>query len=179
MGHRKPVPRPSGAVDPTLVQAIEYIPVPAFVVSMAGVVLASNASGHRWLAGRPERSRTLTHPRGPNPKQFAVTMSTDRRPGYYLAVLRPVQARLARRELALGDDTSDAHARVVTAARRWGLTPRQAQVLEQLANGMSNAQIATLLGCAEATVEIHVSRVLDRAGVDSRAGLLATLLWGT
>jgi DNA-binding NarL/FixJ family response regulator len=99
-----------------------------------------------------------------------VSTSTLRRPGYYFAVLRHA--------ITVPEGATDAEARLAVASRRWTLTPRQAQVLEQISRGLSNAQIADQLGCAEATVEIHVSRVLDRAGVDSRASLLAALLWG-
>ena len=67
-------------------------------------------------------------------------------------------------------------ARVQQAAARWRLTPRQRQVLALLADGQANKTIASRLGVQENTVEVHVSAILRRAQVDSRASLIASLL---
>ena len=75
-------------------------------------------------------------------------------------------------------ETPGLEPRVIAAAAHWGLTARQSEVLALLARGHTNARIASELGCAEGTVEIHVSRILDRAQVESRAALIAALLWG-
>ena len=48
------------------------------------------------------------------------------------------------------------------------LTAREQAVLEFLAAGHSNADIARSLSIAERTVEFHVSHVLDKLGVRSR-----------
>jgi DNA-binding NarL/FixJ family response regulator len=48
------------------------------------------------------------------------------------------------------------------------LTPRQTEVLRLLAKGASNKDIADALGCAEATVRVHVSTVLRLLGVENR-----------
>lgn len=50
------------------------------------------------------------------------------------------------------------------------LTPRELEVLEQLAKGLSNKEIAFHLGIAEKTVRIHMSRILDKLGVSDRTG---------
>lgn len=49
-----------------------------------------------------------------------------------------------------------------------GLTVREAEVRLWVAQGKSNADIATILGCAENTVKVHLSRALRSAG--SRIG---------
>ncbi|MGA7325376.1 MAG: response regulator [Rhodomicrobium sp.] len=53
------------------------------------------------------------------------------------------------------------------AARRIAaLSPREGQVLDALANGMTAKRIAHALGISIRTVEVHRSRMLDRLGVD-------------
>jgi DNA-binding CsgD family transcriptional regulator len=54
---------------------------------------------------------------------------------------------------------------------RWNLTPRQGEVIKHVLDGYTNRTIATILGVSEATIEFHVTRIMDRAGVHSRAGL--------
>jgi DNA-binding CsgD family transcriptional regulator len=49
-----------------------------------------------------------------------------------------------------------------------GLTPRQAEVLALIADGLSNADIAARLRLTPKTVDHHVSAVLARLGVRSR-----------
>jgi DNA-binding CsgD family transcriptional regulator len=80
-------------------------------------------------------------------------------------------AELRIRRSAIGDPAP----RITIAARHWGLTPREREVLALVARGATNVRIANELGCAEATVEIHVSRLLAKADVDNRAALVAAL----
>ena len=52
------------------------------------------------------------------------------------------------------------------------LTSREHEVLEQMAAGLSNRQIAAVLGISEHTVKFHVSAVLGKLGVSSRAAAI-------
>lgn len=58
-------------------------------------------------------------------------------------------------------------------AARWGLTPKQQEVLARLVEGARNKAIAADLGCAEVTVEFHVTAILRKAGADSRSAVVA------
>jgi DNA-binding CsgD family transcriptional regulator len=49
-----------------------------------------------------------------------------------------------------------------------GLTPRERAVLEGIAQGMGNSEIAVSLGLAEKTVRNHITRVFDKIRVEHR-----------
>lgn len=50
-----------------------------------------------------------------------------------------------------------------------GLTPREHEVLALLSKGMSNPEIAGQLCISRATVKVHISNILSKLGVASRA----------
>ncbi len=64
---------------------------------------------------------------------------------------------------AIDRETDDLLARLST------LTPQQVRVLMMLGEGLLNKQIAYKLGVSEATIKAHVSAILQKLGVDSRA----------
>lgn len=49
-----------------------------------------------------------------------------------------------------------------------GLTPRAAETLLWLAQGKTNADIATILGITESTVKKHVQEIFEKLGVETR-----------
>jgi DNA-binding NarL/FixJ family response regulator len=55
------------------------------------------------------------------------------------------------------------------------LSPREREVAALVADGRTNAQIAARLHLSESTVEKHVSRVLAKLGMSSRAGVAGLL----
>jgi ATP/maltotriose-dependent transcriptional regulator MalT len=49
-----------------------------------------------------------------------------------------------------------------------GLSPRESEVLELIAQGLTNREIARQLFISEATVKVHVGKILEKLGVRSR-----------
>ncbi|WP_192810241.1 response regulator transcription factor [Actinomadura rudentiformis] len=77
---------------------------------------------------------------------------------------------LGRHLAPLARDLADA-----SRAVRPPLTPREAQVTELVAAGLSNGQIADLMDISVSTVKKHVTRVLTKSGCTSRMEL--AVLW--
>lgn len=53
-----------------------------------------------------------------------------------------------------------------------GITPSEADVLLWMAQGKSNADIATILNCSVGTVKKHAQHIFDKLGVENRAGAM-------
>ena len=53
------------------------------------------------------------------------------------------------------------------------LSPRQQQVLELMAEGLTNVEIGEVLGITERTVKAYAQELYDRFGVRNRAGAVA------
>lgn len=62
-------------------------------------------------------------------------------------------------------------ARILSA--ELSLTQRQAQVVHWVAEGKSNDEIATILGCSINTVKMHLKDIFQRLGVPNRAAATA------
>ena len=77
--------------------------------------------------------------------------------------------------------SKDASTRVVHAERQRvrdlldSLTPRERQVLELVARGLLNKQIAGELGTAEKTIKVHRGRLMHKMQVKSAAALVQLL----
>jgi len=94
-------------------------------------------------------------------------------------LLAAIEARLSRQR-----QTSDAALRGVDAdvdfssavpLESLGLTPREAEVLLWVAQGKSNADVATILSVSDKTVKIHLGHIYEKLSVETRtaAALIA------
>ena len=79
------------------------------------------------------------------------------------SLLQPVVATAVLRHVA-----SRGRAEPVADERPITLTPRETSVLEHLARGRSNKQIAAALGVSERTVKFHVSTLFAKLGATNR-----------
>ncbi|AYH45563.1 response regulator transcription factor [Azoarcus sp. DN11] len=75
------------------------------------------------------------------------------------------------------DNGNDAAAKRAGApvSERFGLTAGQTRVLELLAQGKTNREIADLLGLSEGTVKVHMSAIFRALNVSSRAQALIVI----
>ena len=54
-----------------------------------------------------------------------------------------------------------------------GLTPRERQVIDRIATGETNSQVARALGISEATVRKHLEHAFQKLEVSTRTGAVA------
>lgn len=144
-------------VSAGLAVALEAIGAPSFIADAHGRVLHANHAGRRlWEADPAGTGELLASAPSGRPAEGVETAQLESLPAWLLVLrAQPIEARLAR------------------VVRAWGLTPRQADVLRLVAQGCTNKTIAASLGCAEVTIELHVSAILRKAHVDRRAALAA------
>jgi DNA-binding CsgD family transcriptional regulator len=58
--------------------------------------------------------------------------------------------------------------------RELGITPRELEILQHIARGMSTREIAATLFVSENTVKTHASRLFDKLGVNRRIKAVET-----
>jgi DNA-binding CsgD family transcriptional regulator len=88
--------------------------------------------------------------------------------GYLPRAPSPDQLRAAVAAVAAGLFVSGAAAAPSETIAE-DLTPREADVLRLLADGLSNREMAASLGISENTVKFHVASLYSKLGVQSRA----------
>ncbi|MFD4182758.1 HD domain-containing phosphohydrolase [Rhodococcus sp. NPDC058514] len=119
-------------------------------LSPAGRILAAADTFHAWLEPRPHR-------RAGNAPQVATNLRAEVRAG--------------RLDGAAVDAVLRAAGHRVTVRKSWpaGLTAREVQVLQLLARGFSNRNIADELVISRKTVGAHVEHIYTKIGVSNRA----------
>ncbi|MFJ8042200.1 response regulator [Kitasatospora sp. NPDC096147] len=98
--------------------------------------------------------------------------------GYLLKDAPPEELVAAVRAAARGETVlaPPVAARLLGRVRagRPTLSPREAEILQLLAEGLANRQIAKRLFISEATVKTHLVHIYDKLGVDSRTAAIAS-----
>jgi len=160
--------REAGLLGSALEAALEALGQPAYVTTATGRVVHANRVGRERTARSTQHlaETVRQYVRGQVPQE--MTLTALRVPGlatHYLVVDRNPDAQNSGRVLLL--------------AERWGLTARESEVLEHIVQGASNKAIAARLGCAERTVEVHVTHVLSKAQSESRSALIAKFFQGS
>jgi DNA-binding NarL/FixJ family response regulator len=158
---------PSSRVHRAALEALlDALDEPAIVFHERGRVELANVAGQRWL-DKAQNDRTLEPLRaalaagGAHPSFALVRLDERGCPGFVLALSRARPTSLA-----------DAVGR---ASRAWKLSSRESRVLEHLAAGKSNKEIAAALQCAEVTVEKCLTQLFRTSGARSRTELTAKL----
>jgi DNA-binding NarL/FixJ family response regulator len=144
-------------------EALEALGRPAFLVAPDDSIEIANRRGAALLDRGPKGVLDAIRESGRGLGPFTVTrLSSERPSGYRLAIRNEIPPT--------------ATDRLPQAQRDWGLTSRQTRVLELIAAGAhTNKEIATAIGCAEVTVENHVTELLRRSGAKSRTDLVGRL----
>jgi DNA-binding NarL/FixJ family response regulator len=85
-------------------------------------------------------------------------------------LIAAIQTRLRRQQLTQDASLRDADFSFDSPAplETLGLTPREAEVLLWVAQGKSNADVATILSLSEKTVKIHLSHIFEKLCVETR-----------
>jgi len=116
--------------------------------------------------------------RGQRREVVARTLAEGQAAGTYSRVRRDgTLLHIEMRMHLIRDEQEEPHCIVVVVKPLPGhgvlLTPRQKEVIEHIAIGRTNDDIAGRLVVSRRTVERHVAAILDRLGVENRAAAAA------
>jgi DNA-binding NarL/FixJ family response regulator len=129
-----------------------------FVVRADGFLCFTNDAGRHLL--KMEEAETRRAIAGALRGGASVRLKSASEAEVFLVVVG------ARDRPAMPDPIAD-------AAARWGLTPRESEVVALIVCGDANKDVARQLDLSARTVELHISTILRKAGVESRARLIA------
>src|SRR4051812_7670928 len=150
-------PRESGPIDPSVAQLLGT--PPALLVPLPGV--------HR-------RGDILALSLGTVPREgeLALALALVRRAATVLA--GPPGAHHTRP--SSGRAACQPHAQGRLTPVTLGLSPREREVVQLVAAGLRNKEIARCLQISEKTVKFHLGRIFDKLGVDSRTEVLLRVI---
>lgn len=159
--------RMSARVCASLHSALEQLGSAAMVIDARGEVQELNRAAQGMIDGDLEGVRkAIRDSIAGRPSTINMEMVEIRDPGtpiHYLAIVRP-------------DPETRRTFLVQAATQRWSLTKKQSEVLGCIVKGLANATIANMMKVGERAIELHVSAIFDRVGVESRSALVARVL---
>lgn len=132
----------------------------ARTIILYALALAAGASLLQWLEYR----------------FLARTLSTE----LYIALLAIGFIGLgvwAGRRLTPAPAAGEGFTRNEAAIRELGLSPRECEILELLASGQSNKEMARTLAISPNTVKTHLARVYDKLDVERRVQAIEKARW--
>lgn len=148
------------------------------MVDAAGSIQLATPAGERWLTRLGPRDGNL-----PVPVWAAMAAQRKARREEARVVSVRTGQGVIRVEVSSAGETGQ-QAVVISGAHEpegvavpggWGLTQRETEVVEQLALGKNNREIAQALYVGDSTVEWHLRQVYEKLGVKSRQEVLAAL----
>ncbi|WP_372406297.1 LuxR C-terminal-related transcriptional regulator [Streptomyces luteireticuli] len=129
------------------------------------VVVADAESAGDWIRFTQANIRAVVHGDDPEDELVEAVRRAANGSGYISPGLSGELMRLVRTTLPRPLRPVPTHT---------PLTSREAEVLQLVRRGLANKEIARRLGLSEKTVKFHVSNVLAKAHMASRAQLIAS-----
>lgn len=144
-----------------LAAVLEQLDVATWIVRRDGLVWYANSRGQAWRdrdpVGLADDLRAVIAGVGGATRFTVTALSLE---GWYLV-----------------SASASADTRCIERARaQYKLTRRQRDVLELVVVGATNRTIGEILGITERTVEVHLTAIYERTGVENRATLVSRVL---
>ncbi|NAS21239.1 response regulator [Herbidospora sp. NEAU-GS84] len=117
----------------------------------------------------------LVHGQFDPPELLRAVLAVAEGRGWLSPVAASVATSLVRGQAERDQEQRERAERRHTVQTRFGITRREREVLNLLAQGLSNASIAIRLGLTEKTVKNHLNSVFGKLNVSSRTE--AVLVW--
>ncbi|TKK87979.1 response regulator transcription factor [Herbidospora galbida] len=117
----------------------------------------------------------LVHGQFDPPELLRAVLAVAEGRGWLSPVAASVATSLVRGQAERDQEQRERAERRHTVQTRFGITRRERDVLNLLAQGLSNASIAIRLGLTEKTVKNHLNSVFGKLNVSSRTE--AVLVW--
>ncbi|MGB7024944.1 MAG: response regulator transcription factor [Candidatus Acidiferrales bacterium] len=127
------------------------------LVSEAAIVVLSDRSEPRWFAEMLRAGIRAVLPGDISPDQLLAALEAA---AAGLIVMHPAEVEAMLPAIAPASRPP--------AELTEPLTPRESEVLQMLASGLANKEIATRLAISEHTVKFHVASILGKFGAGSR-----------
>jgi two-component system, NarL family, response regulator YdfI len=132
--------------------------IPALTEPPAAIVLLTRLSGPRTIAKLLKAGVRSILPRGSEADEI-VSAVYAAHSGHVL-----LSSEAAERLASAYSDSDPGEAEMPIDE----ITPREAEVLRMLAEGLVNKDIAARLGISDHTVKFHISSILDKLGASTR-----------